>query len=201
MIPHAEPYWNSPVAPPDLFASIFGAIPAAGFTLASWVRAEALTGNRGIAQVQNGGANPVSGSKPIGAWVNTSGQPWGRLIQANNTTLNLPQTGPAITTGINAQWHHVAYRGNGTTFEVFIDGSNVATASIAYDGTLLTHDTLFIGRQGGESWNGQLDDFRVYSRALSDTDIVELANTAIPEPSSIALIVLGASLTLLRRRK
>ena len=177
-----------------------GTIPGSGFTLATWVKADTFSGNRGVFQVQSGGGVPVAGSKPIGAWVNASGQAWGRVIQSDNTSRSLPQVGPALTSGGTAQWHHLAYRGNGSTYEVFIDGSNVGTASITYNGTILTHDTLFIGRQSAEAWNGLMDDFRIYSRALSNTDIQQLA-TNIPEPSSIALLALGCAVLITRRLK
>jgi hypothetical protein len=139
-------------------------------------------------------------SKPIGGWVGSTGIPWGRVIESSNTAQNLPQAGPALSSGVGATWHHLAYRGNGSTYEVFIDGSNAGTSSIAYDGTILTHSHLFIGRQANEAWNGVMDDFRVYSRALSDSDIQQLAS-GIPEPTSGTLVLFGmAVLVTLRRR-
>ncbi len=68
-------------------------------------------------------------------------------------------------------WTHFAYRGDGETFEILVDGEPGVGPSAFYDGTLATHDTLFVGKQEDESWGGRIDEFRVYSRALSDEEI------------------------------
>ena len=72
------------------------------------------------------------------------------------------------------EWVHLAYRGNGSEFEVVINGEEGNGPIIDYDGTLDLHDSIFIGRQGTETWGGRLDDFRVYSRALSNEEIAEV---------------------------
>jgi hypothetical protein len=70
------------------------------------------------------------------------------------------------------QWTHLAYRGDGMTFEILVDGEADMGPSAPYNGTLDLHNTLFIGKQGStESWGGRIDDFRVYRRALSDEEI------------------------------
>ncbi len=178
--------------------STIGSLPGSSFTLTAWVKSSSWSGNRGVFQAQSGGGATVNTTtKVIGGWVGNTGIAWGRVID-NTGAMTMPQSGPALTTGGSAEWHFLAYRGNGSTYEVFIDGSNVGTASIAYNGTLAAHDTLILGRQGNEAWSGLIDDFRVYNHALSD---VEIQNLAIPEPVSCLLFGWFGLLALLRRRR
>ena len=115
----------------------------------------------------------------------------------------MAQAGPSLTDlvndGINTTWHHLAYRAQGSNYEVFLDGSLIAASQITnYTGTLNPHTTIIIGRQGAEAWDGLMDDFRVYDNALSNGEIAALA---IPEPSSVMLLGGFSLLALLRRRR
>ncbi|MBN1851184.1 MAG: lamin tail domain-containing protein, partial [Pirellulales bacterium] len=142
------------------------------FTIAFWARQTSYSdNNEGLFQVQDGGTSPGS-LKVIGGWVNsTSGYPWGRLIELDGSQRNLPQTGPSIS--LNT-WTHFAYRGNGSTYQLFINGT--PGPLVSYDGTILLNDRIFIGKQGTESWRGQIDDFAVWSGSLNNSDIAALAS-------------------------
>jgi hypothetical protein len=75
----------------------------------------------------------------------------------------------------NEVWTHFAFRGNGEEFELVINGGGEEGPVIEYDGfTLQAHDTIYIGRQGTETWGGRLDDFRVYDEALTNEQIAEI---------------------------
>lgn len=178
--------------------SSIGTLPGSGFTITTWVKSESWSNNRGVVQVQaDPGTSVSTTTKVIGGWVSNSGVAWGRVIDSSGTQ-TLPQIGPSLTAGASADWHHLAYRGNGSIYEVFVDGSNVGTASIGYNGTLAPHSTLIIGRQGSETWSGLMDDFRVYDNALSNAEIFALAT--VPEPSS-AWLLSGALLAATKRRR
>ena len=131
--------------------------------------------NDGLFQVQQGTGDldtlptPSTSTKVVGAWVQKSDAAvWGRVINADGNQ-NLDRSFMME----NDVWTHLAYRSDGETFEVVVNGESGIGPSLQYDSsTMLEHDTIYIGRQGTETWGGRMDDFRVYSQALSDEEIM-----------------------------
>jgi len=164
---------------------------AGEFTIALWANlTDPLAGNRGLFQAQSGGTTP-GGTKVLGGWVagppqtgqtDTEGTIWGRIIDTAGAK-SLAITGPPkLNTG---EWTHIAYVGDGSTCQRYKNGV-AEGAAVSYNGTLAAHDTIFIGRQGSESAIGRLDDFRVYSRALTTAELGDaMAATAPPESLKI----------------
>ena len=80
------------------------------------------------------------------------------------------------------QWHHYALVYDGNKAKAYVDGLVVdeTTADIGYINT--TGHSLYINRHtwlssGSSSrLEGQVDEFRVYNRALSDLEIQQLYN-------------------------
>ncbi|MGH7927769.1 MAG: LamG domain-containing protein, partial [Candidatus Binatia bacterium] len=75
-------------------------------------------------------------------------------------------------------WHHVAgtYDRTAGVQKLFIDGTEVA--SEAYSGAISVNALpLYIGRYHSDSrtFNGKLDEVRVYNRALTAAEISDLA--------------------------
>ena len=156
-------------------------MPGDSFTIAFWayrdseLAGQGAGGNDGLFQVQLDGDTPANSpaQKVIGGWVQKSDAAvWGRLHTADVTQVNLDRS---VFFMEDDTWTHFAYRGRGDEFQLVVNGDpDVGPISI-YDGTLDLHDTLFIGKQGGiESWGGRIDDFRVYSRALTDEEIQQI---------------------------
>jgi len=96
----------------------------------------------------------------------------------------------ASGTSVNdGQWHHVAaVRGSGSTVELFVDGNSQGTNSGSASGGAITADLRAIGserRWVSTSYGtsdqrylvGTIDDVRIYDRALTATEIAQLANT------------------------
>lgn len=89
------------------------------------------------------------------------------------------------------QWHHVGCVGNGTTLTLYIDGTAQATGgsatgdygSSSYNFTL--GGTVFDAT--GNNYYGNIDDVRVYKRALSGTQITALYNGNHPGTSATTL--------------
>ena len=52
----------------------------------------------------------------------------------------------------------------------------------------------------GQSFNGALDDVRIYDNVLTASEILAVRNSAIPEPSTFGLLALSA-FGLIRRRR
>ena len=101
-------------------------------------------------------------------------------------------------------WTHVAWQYDGTDKVVYVNGVETARAA----GANQSAPTLpvIVGGHGrdaadpaGQSFNGLLDDVRIYDEVLDAAAIGAIANS-IPEPSTIGL--LGLALTgLVRRRR
>jgi hypothetical protein len=100
-----------------------------------------------------------------------------------STAVNMTWVAPAafdIT-----QWHHYVAVFNPATdkMELFVDG--VLSASLTTTVTM-NPDTggVFIGKDDypGRYFNGKIDDVRIYSRALTATEVLELADQVTVEP-------------------
>ncbi|MDO4574680.1 MAG: LamG-like jellyroll fold domain-containing protein [Planctomycetia bacterium] len=73
----------------------------------------------------------------------------------------------------NGQWHFVCGTYDGQTFRVWLDGQEIASRRMGKDWKYGGPAPVFLGSQGGfsEWFDGQLDEVRVYDRALSAKDI------------------------------
>jgi len=85
-------------------------------------------------------------------------------------------------------WHHVAGTFSGTELKVFIDGNEVA--STLFNGTVVP--SVYGARIGmladanqspGRYFNGFIDEVRVWSRALTSSDLMS-ASSSHPDPAS-----------------
>jgi hypothetical protein len=75
-------------------------------------------------------------------------------------------------------WIHIAATFDGTTSRIYINGALDASASFAP--ALIGSNTsgLYIGSLNGNNrWQGAIDDLRLYGRALSAIEILNLANS------------------------
>ena len=112
---------------------------------------------------------------------------------------------PLPTTGV---WHHVAATYDHSTMKIFFDG--VEVASQAAGGNIATSaDPLYIGTKSknvnpadypGDYFNGKLDDVRIYSRPLNQSELRQLvamganaacAIDAIEAPRTLVLSVVN----------
>ncbi len=99
------------------------------------------------------------------------------------------------STGMNDkdnQWHHLVAVLGASEISVYQDGFLISKTAGA--GPLVQNDAnLYFGRHRtvGRYFNGALDDIRIYSGALTQTEVSTLATGAIPEPSSLCLIGLA----------
>lgn len=75
------------------------------------------------------------------------------------------------------RWVHVAYAQKGTTGRLYVDGIEVATAdSMTLTPRQVGDQVTFLGRNWGHpSFDGRIQDFRIYAGALSAAEVAALA--------------------------
>jgi len=99
--------------------------------------------------------------KVVGMWVSNANQPWGRGIQTDNTSRNIPTN---VTTSINANYI-IENEYNGTSINQYVNLST--SGSIAYNGTLKSWTEFSIGRQGTETWAGDIAEVIAFNTNLN----------------------------------
>ena len=75
---------------------------------------------------------------------------------------------------------HYAYTFDGTTHRLYIDGAQADSSQVAPDTAAPTALNLGRWTGGQEYYTGQLDDLRIYGRALTAAEVLALANDQIP---------------------
>ncbi|NCD14928.1 MAG: PEP-CTERM sorting domain-containing protein [Bacteroidia bacterium] len=108
---------------------------------------------------------------------------------------------PASTVLLNT-WQHFALVKTPGGYQVYIDGALIADESLpsgtdgpySFAGTAMTGDRTIGGDDG--TFRGWIDEFRISDEALTPDQFL----CAIPEPSTLGLILLGAAGLAWRRR-
>ena len=136
-------------------------------TLSAWAKTNTTTGNHMIAAFGNTGA---ARSFFIGQF---------------GTTLEVGGFSSDITVPnfwVDTNWHHLVATYDGKVGRVYADGTLVATATINWEG-LTPPLSCAIGNYvsgTGYPWSGNVDDVRIYDRALTGTEIANLATGSTP---------------------
>lgn len=100
----------------------------------------------------------------------------------------LGSNGILFTTAANyndSHWHQLVLTISSAAFvSLYIDGTLTNSASSTMPGSLT--GTLNIGQYGGGgyNWNGYIDDVRIYTRALSTSDVTQLYSYGAPLSNS-----------------
>ena len=116
------------------------------------------------------------------------------------------------TAGVNTrdgEWHHLVGQREDDTVSLYLDGQLVDSIPDEAGAYSMQVANMFLARDsrtGSTQFDGQLDNTRIWSRALSASEISALADgaTVVPEPTSQFLVVFGclamAALQRSRRR-
>lgn len=86
-------------------------------------------------------------------------------------------------------WRHIFLVARDTTnneVEAFLDGVSLGSQSLTQSYTHANGAISKIGRDFGSTFRGNLDDMRLYSRALAAADVLDLYNLGSPPAVSMA---------------
>lgn len=193
-----------------LFAApLFAATPASAQTSHylsldgdhDFVFSKGLQGLAGVtdytveAWVRSSGGNSANklllfGSEPTTKWAMQASCGTGGGISfaqempqpTGGTQVNWP-----TTTFCDGVWHHVAYTSDATTLSAYLDGSLVGTVpSLGQTWNMDGRDMYAGARLLGDDdyWNGDLDELRVWRRALTSAEIATSATWQLPSNTS-----------------
>lgn len=159
----------------------------------------AISNGGGSAWIIANNTPTISGSFTVSAWINVvdnndrevidtrtpSDNSFDLQIEAGSTVHSDVGTGSSwINTSANATcnytagtWFHVAEVVTPTGFTIYCNGSSVGSGTWASNTPLLMDGTHKLNVGGPSPYmDGDLDDVRIYSRALSSSDITDLYN-------------------------
>jgi hypothetical protein len=139
-----------------------------------WARATSVAGWRGLLEIQTVGSTGIEIALDAGR-----PQVW------SNGALRLTATGSLPTN----TWSHVTITRAGSTLTVYVNGVSVGTATEPAAFSWATCPFLIgvdadagcTGVLNGH-FAGQLDELRLYNRALSPSEIQAAMNTPLPTP-------------------
>jgi hypothetical protein len=124
---------------------------------------------------------------------------------AFNYTGGDPETAPVSTSVVNdGQWHQIVGMRGVDLGYIFVDGqlqdTRPAATSVANDAPFLVGGVYWDPQNGLENfYTGLVDDVQVYDQALSQgqvTFLYEHPGAIVPEPSTLALLGIGAVVLL-----
>ncbi|MDI1354768.1 MAG: T9SS type A sorting domain-containing protein [bacterium] len=119
------------------------------------------------------GTNVAAGDKCIGMWASSGAgtQVWGRGIQSDNTTQNISQ----VTTLTGSTFYIInnIYRSSG--INQFVNNT-AAGNNAGHNGTLRSWADVSVGRQGNESWNGDIAEVIFYNTEVNSAQRIIVDN-------------------------
>ena len=113
-------------------------------------------------------------------------RPWWRYGGSGSGGTTLDHSGCDACLLSVGRWHHVVAIYNNPTSYIYVDGKLISSRD-GTGGALNTGSTdpLLIGNYASLYMNGSLDDVRIYSRALSATEVQQLYTLGGDAPSPI----------------
>lgn len=145
------------------------------FTISVWVKLPVNQSDTGMNQ--NSILEKANGAYPYVLNVaNQTHATNGRIIAARYDGSSVPAV--ISTTPCNDnKWHHIAFVKDGETLKLFIGGSEEDSATDTTSSSTVNSAVLWIGKRQAFAtyFEGLIDDVRIYSRALSDSEIAAIA--------------------------
>lgn len=148
------------------------------FTAAGWFRPGSTAGNPALVSCAGSGGG-------YGYWLGINASSQFRMFGSADGSALTEAIFTAVTVSLNT-WYHVAFWHDSTAEEIGISVDGGTPVTTAHTGGLFDPTTRFVlgGRDGGAStlstYTGQIDELRFYTRALTTSEISQLANQYQP---------------------
>ncbi len=152
------------------------------FTLAGWIKRESTGSDMVLVSKYDYGTNDRAYRLMINSDNNL------RLIVSPDGTYNSAYSaiGGATLTSAN-DWYHIAavFDAGAQTFKIYLNGILDAELNVTYNTVFQSSAPFVVGAdmnngQAADFYDGLMDDWRVYSRALSATEIQTLSGILTP---------------------
>ncbi len=142
---------------------------ANGFTIAAWINADS-DGESDAGEIFEKGST---------TYCRTTNETAGVMDLTCRLNLITSDSNLTVSSALNINtWHHIALSWTNDSDDeitVWVDG--VPTTSTGYSGnTFSESSTMSIGGSTGTTFDGQIDDFRIYDRELSASEINRVIN-------------------------
>lgn len=128
--------------------------------------------NPGIMQGSPSGLllSTTGSDKAIGMWISNANRPWGRGVQSNSTICNISLS----ATTVASTNYIIESNYTGTAINQSVNGT--ASGTVAYNGTLKSWTEFAIGRQGGETWAGDIAEVIGFNTTLNGAQRIIIQN-------------------------
>ena len=148
------------------------------FTYAAWIKTTSAKFNQRIISDEKIGQSNHRALKLIPVFISGVSSPtykvqfWCRDSMGNNILADI------TTTVTDSNWHHVVGVRNGSAGYIYVDGRLEGSATNPATGSCDGNARTFIGGRDAItsplSFNGSIDEVRIYNRALSESEVKEL---------------------------
>ena len=147
----------------------YASVPDLGITagtLDMWINPASVSGDQRLF-AQGSGATTQAGHIALNQSSGENGSLW---IWDGSAWQRLSSDGKVKS----GQWNQIVVSNNGGTATAYINGTQQLTAAVAFNfsGIAANIGGKFLGTTGG-TFNGSVDDFRVYSRMLAPEEVAE----------------------------
>jgi YD repeat-containing protein len=135
---------------------------ATDFTMALWVKWSSLDGEQVMVDKCDNACASIG---------------WSLTKLSNHSVLFAPLVQSSASAVVAGQWYHLAVTRDGSTARIYLDGSQIAQATV---GTIpVSMQPVWLGERAGAQTfplNGVMDEVAIWGRALSATEIQALAS-------------------------